>query len=117
MQSNKIKTGFIIFLLSIFFIACKKNVLNLSDNLVNNEGAYLKMNWLSPSFNTQGVQLKINGTRVSNLLGLGFTSTTQYVMPFPGGGLNTGGNNKNDYLLVNAGTINVTLSVPKKRNK
>jgi hypothetical protein len=35
-------------------------------------------------------------------------------MPFPGGGLNTGGNNKNDYLAVPTGNIEVKLSVPKR---
>lgn len=94
--------------------SCEKNELNLSSPLANDNAAYLKILWVSPSFNTQGVQVKIDDTRVSNLLGLGFTSTTQYAMPFPGGGLNTGGNNKSDYLLVNAGELDVNISVPNK---
>ncbi len=94
--------------------SCKKNQLNLSNTLATDNAAYLKIHWLSPSFLTQGVQVKINNVRVSNLLGLGYTSTTQYAMPFPGGGLNTGGNNKSDYLLVDAGEMEVSISVPKK---
>lgn len=94
--------------------SCEKNELNLSNKLVTENGAYLKILWLSPSFNTQGVQVKIDGARVSNLLGLGYTSTSQYAMPFPGGGLNTGGNNKSDYLLVNAGELDLGVAVPKK---
>jgi hypothetical protein len=98
------------------FTACEKNQLNLSDNLDTSGGGYFKLGWFSPGLNTQGVQLKINGVRMSNQLGYGtgFTSTTTYAMPFPGGGLNTGGNNKNDYLSVDTGNIEVMLSVPKK---
>jgi hypothetical protein len=94
--------------------SCKKNELNLNKNAVETDGAFLKIGWFSPATSTQGVQLKINDTRVSYLLGLGFTSTTQYAMPYPGGGLNTGGNNKSDYLSVAPGTLKVSLSVPKK---
>ena len=93
---------------------CEKNELNLNKNAVLSDGAFFKLGWFSPGLTTQGVQLKINGERVSNLLGLGFTSTTQYSMPFPGGGLNTGGNNKSDYLNVVPGNVEVSLSLPKK---
>lgn len=98
---------------TLLMMACEKNKLNLSDNQDPSGGGYFKLGWFSPGLNTQGVQLKINGQRVSNQLGYRFTSTTTYVMPFPGGGLNTGGNNKNDYLAVDTGTIEISLSVPK----
>jgi hypothetical protein len=101
---------------SLLLIAtgCKKNELNLNKNAVLSDGAFFKLGWFSPGLTSQGVQLKVNGARVSNLLGLGYTSTTQYAMPFPGGGLNTGGNNKSDYLNVTPGTVEVSLSIPKK---
>lgn len=102
----------------VFLMACEKNELNLSSNTIDpSNGGYFKLGWFSPGLSTQGVQLKINGVRVSNQLGFGYTATTTtagYAMPFPGGGLNTGGNNKNDYLAVDTGTIEVSLTVPKK---
>jgi hypothetical protein len=98
---------------SVLLMGCEKNKLNLSDNIDPSNGGYFKLGWVSPGMNTQGVQLKINGQRVSNQLGFRFTSTTQYVMPFPGGGLNTGGNNKNDYLAVDTTDLQIELSIPK----
>lgn len=97
--------------------ACEKNELNLSNSIDPSAGGYFKLGWFSPGLASQGVQLKINGVRLSNQLGYGYTSTSTtaaYAMPYPGGGLNTGGNNKNDYLAVDTGTIQVSLSVPKK---
>jgi hypothetical protein len=102
---------------SLLLMACEKNKLELSENIDPSNGGYFKLGWFSPGLNTQGVQLKINGVRVSNQLGYMFTSTNTtaaYAMPFPGGGLNTGGNNKNDYLAVDTGKIEVSLAVPKK---
>ncbi len=104
-------------LLLIFtiLIGCKKNELRMTDVKDPSDGGFFKLGWFSPAITTQGVQLKINGQRMSGLLGLGagFSSTTQYAMPYPGGGLNTGGNNKNDYLSVPIGNIEVAVTIPK----
>ena len=111
------KIFFVFTAATIFMLGCKKNELRLKDLIDPSEDAFFKLGWFSPGLNTQGVQLKINGQRMSNQLGFGFTATTTtagYAMPFPGGGLNTGGNNKNDYLAVPAGAVAVSLSVPKK---
>jgi hypothetical protein len=99
----------------LMLASCEKNELRLSNNQDPTGMAFFKLAWMSPATNTQGVQLKINGERLSNQLGLGaaFTSTTQYAMPFPGGGLNTGGNNKSDYLAVAPGSLSISLSIPK----
>lgn len=101
---------------AMLLAACEKNTLNLQDIKDPSNGSYFKLGWFSPGLTSQGIQLKVNGERQSNQLGYGtgFTSTTTYAMPFPGGGLNTGGNNKNDYLSVDTGTLQITLSVPKK---
>jgi hypothetical protein len=99
---------------AVAITACEKNELNLNKNTVLSDGAFFKLGWFSPAISTQGVQLKVNNERVSYLLGLGHTSTTTYAMPFPGGGLNTGGNNKNDYLSIPAGSPEVSLTIPKK---
>lgn len=103
--------------LCILLVSCEKNSLRLQETTDPSTGAYFKLGWFSPGLNSQGVQLKINDVRQSNQLGFGFTATSTtagYAMPFPGGGLNTGGNNKNDYLAVPTGNIEVKLSVPKR---
>jgi hypothetical protein len=100
----------------MLLMACEKNTLNLQEIKDPSSGSYFKLGWFSPGLTSQGVQLKVNGVRQSNQLGYGtgFTSTTTYAMPFPGGGLNTGGNNKNDYLSVDTGTLQIAITVPKK---
>lgn len=103
--------------LCLLMTSCEKNELRLQETTDPSTGAYFKLGWFSPGLNSQGVQLKINNVRQSNQLGFGFTATSTtagYAMPFPGGGLNTGGNNKNDYLAVPTGDIEVKLSVPKR---
>lgn len=100
--------------LLLTLVSCEKNDLRLQETADPSTGAYFKLGWFSPAVNTQGIQLKINNQRLSNQLGYGFTGTSNYAMPFPGGGLNTGGNNKSDYLSVPVGDLEVVLSVPKK---
>lgn len=117
MHFNKLKLAVVFCTLAttlVFFGGCKKNELNLNKNAVDADGGFFKLGWFSPALSTQGVQLKIDGARVSNLLGLGYTSTTNYAMPYPGGGLNTGGNNKSDYLNVTAGSHEVIISIPQR---
>jgi hypothetical protein len=112
----KFIAGATLVLVTLFVVnGCTKNELQLSDNINPAGGSYFKLNWMSPAITTQGVRLKINNEILSGPLGLGaaFTSTTQYAMPFPGGGLNTGGNNKNDYLSVPAGSFTVSLVITK----
>lgn len=66
--------------------------------------ALLKINYVSNYAANPGVQLKLNGTRVSNLI----TART----PFPGGGYNTGGGSTNDYLAVSPGNVALTVAIP-----
>lgn len=68
--------------------------------------ANLKINYNSAYNANPSVQIKINDVRVSNLL----TART----PFPGGGFNTGGDNRPDYLQVNPGAVKISISIPKK---
>lgn len=68
--------------------------------------ALLKINYVSPYTANPSVQLKLNDTRVSNLI----TART----PFPGGGYNTGGGSANDYLAVNPGAVPLSVSIPKR---
>jgi hypothetical protein len=73
---------------------------------VNSSQAQLKINFVSAYTANPSVQLKLNDTRVSNLI----TART----PFPGGGYNTGGGSTGDYLAVNPGTVGLTIAIPNK---
>ncbi len=67
--------------------------------------AGLKVNYASVYRANPNVQIKVNSERVSNLL----TART----PFPGGGYNTNGDNRPDYLVVTPGPATVGVSIPK----
>jgi hypothetical protein len=67
--------------------------------------ARLKINFASVYQRNPSVQIAVNNVRVSNLL----TART----PFPGGGYNTGGDNRPDYLDVTPGSIPVAIAIPK----
>lgn len=86
------------------FGACKKNVLSVSPyDSVDGQGL-LKINYSSPYYSNPGVMVKINGNVVSSLI--------TYSTPYPGGGLNTGGNTYADYLSVKPGADTISLVVP-----
>ena len=68
--------------------------------------ANLKINYNSAYTANPSVQIKINDVKVSYLI----TART----PFPGGGFNTNGDNRPDYLQVAPGNIKVSISIPKK---
>lgn len=87
------------------FWSCKKNILNVSPYDYTDGNALLKINYSSPYAKNPGVQVKINGEKVSSLI--------TYSTPYPGGGLNTGGNTYADYLSVKAGANKIRLSIPK----
>lgn len=86
--------------------SCKKNVLTVSPYDYTEGKALLKINYACPYAKNPAVQIKINGEKVSSLI--------TYSTPYPGGGLNTGGNSYADYLAVNAGANTVSLSIPKQ---
>jgi hypothetical protein len=73
---------------------------------VTSDQALLKINYVSNYAANPGVQLKLNGIRVSDLI----TART----PFPGGGYNTGGGSTNDYLAVTPGNVALTVAIPKR---
>ncbi|MDB5206389.1 MAG: hypothetical protein JWR72_1464 [Flavisolibacter sp.] len=89
----------------VAFWSCKKNVLTVSPYEYTDGLALLKINYSCPYFRNPGVQVKINGEKVSSLI--------TYSTPYPGGGLNTGGNTYADYLSVKPGSNSVSLSIPK----
>lgn len=104
MKKNHIFLFVIVFTGSLFW-ACKKNVLTVSPYDYTDGQALLKINYSCPYFRNPGVQIKINGEKVSSLI--------TYSTPYPGGGLNTGGNTFADYLSVKPGNNTIGLSIPK----
>jgi len=104
---KKIKNTSLILLASFCLISlsCKKNVLTVSPYDYTDGKALVKINYSCPYFKNPGVVVKINGERVS--------SAITYSTPYPGGGLNTGGNTYADYLSVNPGTQKIALTIPK----
>lgn len=85
--------------------ACKKNSFHVTERDVVANAALLKVGYFCPGISNNGVQLKVNGTRLSNNL--------LYPIAFPGGGLNTGGSSNSDYLQLPAGETNIEIAVPK----
>jgi hypothetical protein len=87
--------------------SCSKKADYTADRTFVTAGdALLKINYLSAYALNPGVQINVNGQRVSGLI----TGRT----PFPGGGYNTNGSNFPDYLAVSPGTTTVSISIPKK---
>jgi hypothetical protein len=92
----------------LLFNGCKKNAINYSDfEYVSPNQAMLKINYNVAFAADPFVQIKINGVRVS-----GLNVKTRY--PFPGGGFNTLGGSTGDYLPVDPGSTEVSISIPKK---
>ncbi len=99
--------------LSIFVIAvgCRKEADTSPLDINKNSAASLKVIYTSPYFKRDSVQISINGKRVSNT----FLSptTTNTPVPFPGGGLNTGGASFPYYLDLPAGNTEIAVAIPK----
>ena len=98
---------------TVVMMGCKKDdsftVIPESNNA---NDARLKIIYASSYAIRDSVQIKINDVRVSNTF-LG-NSTTNLPTPFPGGGLNTGGDARPFYLSVPPGDTKIFVSVPKR---
>ena len=93
---------------ALFFLpGCDKNEINYGVTDPVDGQAKLKINYESSRWIHDSVQLLVNQTRVSPMLGRR--------TPFPGGGYNTGGGSAPDYLSVNPGSTEISVSIPKKR--
>lgn len=102
------KARYIITILSgacILAAACKKNEFHITERTYVDNMVRLKVGIFTPSVTNQGVQIKVNGQRMSGIV--------SYPTPFPGGGLNTGGSNNSDYLNIAQGETNIEVTVPK----
>lgn len=110
---------FLKILLAVFVVttclllACKKNELRQSPFDGVDGKALVKFNYSSPYFYrttplpavpNRAVTIKINGKIVS--------SPITYSTPYPGGGLNTGGNSFADYLSAQPGMNTISVVIP-----
>lgn len=99
--------GVISILCILCITGCDKNEINYGDyTKISSDQALLKINYNIAYRANPGVQIKINGERVSGLI------TSRY--PYPGGGYNTVGDSRPDYLAVNTGNVTVSISIPQK---
>lgn len=102
------KIFFLVFcgVVTMLFVGCDREIDPLAEYIVPTESdARLKLNVVSVYQKNPSFQISVNNVRVSNLI----TART----PFPGGGYNTGGDNRPDYLLVKPGANNVSVAIPK----
>ncbi len=84
--------------------ACTKNTLKVPYNYVDGQ-SQVKFNIASAYKANPAIQIKLNDVRISPAI--------SYPYPYPGGGLNTNGGSTPDYFSVAAGSIKVSIAVPK----
>lgn len=97
----------IAFFMLALFAACDKNEITYSDyQLVSPNDAFLKVNFNIAYYNNPSFFIKVNGDRVSPSI------ATRY--PFPGGGYNTLGDSRADYLRFTPGELQLSVILPKK---
>ncbi|PZP40253.1 MAG: DUF4397 domain-containing protein [Pseudopedobacter saltans] len=105
MKKRYLIIGFFSILTLIVEMSCTKNELRSSPFDLVSGSALLKINYSCPYMaSSQGVMVKINGMVYSSLI--------TYSTPYPGGGLNTGGNSYADYLRVTPGIDTLSLLLP-----
>ncbi|MFV0605411.1 MAG: DUF4397 domain-containing protein [Niabella sp.] len=111
MKIYKVPLLAIVMIMGVLF-ACKKNVLRVSPFDTVDGRALVKINYACPYYYKTSapvvpnrlVKIRMNGNIVSNYL--------TYTTPFPGGGLNTGGNNYSDYLSMPPGKNTISIIIP-----
>jgi hypothetical protein len=89
---------------SVVISSCKKNELRSAPFEFTDGKALVKINHSCPYSKNPGIVIKVNGEKVS--------SPITYSTPYPGGGLNTGGNSYADYLAFNPGDNKISLTIP-----
>ena len=93
---------------SLIITGCEKKAERIADfTMTTPTEAQLKINFNSAYTANPSVHIKINDVRVSNLI----TTRT----PFPGGGYNTGGDSRPDYLAVTPGGVKLSIAIPAKK--
>jgi len=101
------KNLLIVFCSVLFLASCDKTVLDYGEvQKLTPETPIIKINYASPYKDDRFVIVKFNGRRV--------TSRIQNRTPFPGGGLNTRGDLRADFLTVEPGEVKLTIATPFK---
>jgi hypothetical protein len=93
------------FLVALLVSCTKDHTPTIDYTYPTDADAKLKINVASVYQRNPTFQISVNNVRVSNLI----TART----PFPGGGYNTGGDNRPDYLALTPGAKTVSLAIPK----
>jgi hypothetical protein len=93
---------------TVFLLACKKNLITsyVDATSITSEDAQLKINFNSLYAANPLVYFRVNGAKVSGSMNAR--------SPFPGGGFNTGGDARADYLVLKPGSQKVDVILPKK---
>jgi hypothetical protein len=95
-----------IIIIGLCFVGCEREIDPVAEySFPTGSEAFLKINFASVYRANPNVQISVNNVRVSNLI----TART----PFPGGGYNTNGDSRPDYLKLNPGTMPVSIAIPK----
>lgn len=112
MSTYKLATVLISLACCALLAGCDKNTLYTSEYTpVSETTAQVKVIFTSPYKSNPRYQINLNGQRASTVLTA--TGTALNITPYPGGGLNTGGNSTADYLLVPAQQNTISIAIPK----
>lgn len=105
----KIFSALSIVVLLFVIVSCNKNVIDYGQiEKVGSDQALLKINYVSAYADNRSVYFKINDVRISYVM--------TWRTPFPGGGYNTGGDSKSDFLAVNPGNLKLSVVLPHKKD-
>jgi hypothetical protein len=115
MSIYKLATALLPLACCALLAGCEKNTLQTSAYTPAGEStAQVKVVFTSPYKSNPRYQINVNGQRVSTVLSA--TGTALNITPYPGGGLNTGGNSTADYLLVPAQQNTISIAIPKNNS-
>jgi len=93
---------------ALLITGCEKNLIDYGDVVkVTEDQPIIKINYACPYRDDKFVIVRFNGKRV--------TSKIQNRTPFPGGGYNTRGDVRADYLTIDPGLVRISIAVPFKK--
>ncbi|TCC86512.1 DUF4397 domain-containing protein [Pedobacter hiemivivus] len=103
------KSLLIVLCVALFFSGCTKNVLDYGEvEKITDEQPLIKVNYASSYLDDRFVVIRFNGKRVSPRI--------QGRTPFPGGGYNTRGDVRADYLTIDVGQVELRVALPFKKD-
>ncbi|EEI94167.1 hypothetical protein HMPREF0765_0153 [Sphingobacterium spiritivorum ATCC 33300] len=93
----------------VSLLGCEKSVKDYGNlEFMTNDDAIVKINMASVYPDDRYMYVKFNDQRVTPLI--------RAREPYPGGGWNTRGDSRADFLRIKAGNVNVKLGLPKKKD-